>query len=172
MAVGSLEFIKSASGTSVSSLSVTDCFSANYDVYFVQVAKSQTSSQANLDIRFIDSGGNVISDNEYDYATLQLNSNATFGERRSTGQNKISRLVAFGGSQQKIGGTGYSYVYNPYDSSSYTFTQGASQVVNGTTFFGDKQIGVHKSAEQITGIAIVPTSGSTATLTVNVYGVK
>ena len=33
MAVGNLEFIKSASGSSVSSLSVTDCFSANYDVY-------------------------------------------------------------------------------------------------------------------------------------------
>ena len=30
-----LQFIKSASGTSVSSLSVTDCFSANYDVYQV-----------------------------------------------------------------------------------------------------------------------------------------
>ena len=37
MAVGNLEFIKSASGTSVSSLSVTDCFSANYDVYKRQV---------------------------------------------------------------------------------------------------------------------------------------
>ena len=56
-----LEFIKSASGSGVSSLSVTDCFSADYDVYFVQVAKSLNSVEANLDIRFIDSGGSIIS---------------------------------------------------------------------------------------------------------------
>ena len=30
-----LEFIKSATGTSVTSLDVTDCFSADYDVYKV-----------------------------------------------------------------------------------------------------------------------------------------
>ena len=166
-----LQFIKSASGTSVSSLSVTDCFSADYDVYFVEVAKSLNSVEANLDIRFIDSGGSIIADSEYDYATLQLNSNTSFGERRSTGNTKISRLVVFGGDEQKTGGTGYAYVYNPYDSSSYTFTQGASQSIQGTTFVGDKQIGVHKSAEQITGIAIIP-SGGTTTLIINVYGVK
>jgi len=166
-----LQFIKSASGTSVSSLSVTDCFSANYDVYFVQVAKSLNSAEVNLDIRFIDSGGSIIADSEYDYATLQLNSNTTFGERRNTGQTKISRLVSYGGDEQKTGGTGYTYVYNPYDSSSYTFTQGASQSIEGVTFLGDKQIGVHKSAEQITGIALIPTSGTT-TLIINVYGVK
>ena len=167
----STKFIKSASGTSVSSLSVTDCFSADYDVYFVEVAKSLNSVEANLDIRFIDSGGSIIADSEYDYATLQLNSNTSFGERRSTGNTKISRLVVFGGDEQKTGGTGYAYVYNPYDSSSYTFTQGASQGIQGTTFQGDKQIGVHKSAEQITGIAIIP-SGGTTTLIINVYGVK
>ena len=166
-----LQFIKSASGTSVSSLSVTDCFSADYDVYFVEVSKSLNTIETNLDIRFIDSGGSIISASEYDYATLQLNSNTTFGERRSTGNTKISRLITFGGDEQKTGGTGYTYVFNPYDSSSYTFTQGASQTIQGTTFVGDKQIGVHKSAEQITGIALIPGSGTT-TLIINVYGVK
>ena len=34
-----LEFIKSASGTSVSSLTVTDCFNADYDVYKVYITK-------------------------------------------------------------------------------------------------------------------------------------
>jgi len=168
-----LQFIKSASGTSVSSLSVTDCFNADYDVYFVEVSKSLNTVETNLDIRFIDSGGSVIADSEYDYATLQLNSNTSFGERRSTGNTIISRLVIFGGDEQKTGGTGYAYVYNPYDSSSYTFTQGASQSIQGTTFVGDKQIGVHKSAEQITGIALIPSNGGgTTTLTINVYGVR
>jgi len=34
-----LEFIKSETGTSVTSLSVTDCFSADYDVYQVLISK-------------------------------------------------------------------------------------------------------------------------------------
>ena len=34
-----LQFIKSVSGTSVNTLSVTDCFSADYDVYYVSVNK-------------------------------------------------------------------------------------------------------------------------------------
>ena len=166
-----LEFIKLASGSGVSSLSVTDCFSADYDIYKVVVAKSLNSAEVNLDIRFIDSGGSIIADSEYDYATLQLNSTSSFGERRSTGNTKISRLIAYGGDEQKTGGTGYAYVFNPYNSSSYTYTTGASQSISGTTFAGDKQIGVHVSAEQITGIALIPSSGTT-TLIINVYGLK
>ncbi len=136
---------------------------SNYSLSF------QTSGSQRMRI---DSGGSIISASEYDYATLQLNSNTTFGERQSTGNTKISRLVIYGGDEQKTGGTGYTYVFNPYDSSSYTFTQGASQTIQGTTFVGDKQIGVHKSAEQITGISLFPSSGGTTTLIINVYGVK
>ena len=52
-----LEFIKSVSGTSVSSLSVTDCFSADYDVYFISTSKIDTSSAGYVRPRFINSSG-------------------------------------------------------------------------------------------------------------------
>ena len=70
---GSLEFIKSASGTSVSSLSVTDCFSADYDVYAIASTSQEQTGTATLYsyMRFINSGG-VVSTSNYDYASLRL----------------------------------------------------------------------------------------------------
>ena len=69
---GSLEFIKSATGSNVASVSVTDCFSAKYDVYMVSITKwNYVNSSVVAGMRFIDSGGSVISDSEYDHANLQ-----------------------------------------------------------------------------------------------------
>jgi hypothetical protein len=169
-----LQFIKSASGTSVSSLSVTDCFSANYDVYMISISKIDKSAIGQTRLRFIDSGGSVISDAEYDYAELVLTSYAAFAEGKATnatfldGLGYSSTALADG-----IGST--SYVYNPYDSSSYTFTTSQSSGlynVGGGGLVGYKQIGVHKVAEQITGINVLPNSGTYDNITVNVYGVK
>ena len=58
-------------------------------------------------------------------------------------------------------GTGTSmYVYNPYDSSSYTFLMWQnSSGSSGTKMYGYKGISVHKSAEQITGFNFLPASG-------------
>ena len=169
---GSLEFIKSASGTSVSSLSVTDCFNANYDVYQVLIAKlDSTSTSAYLYLRFIDSGGSVISDLEYDVAEMDLTSYATFAENRGTAQDKGLLGYAGGTGTADMGGF-LTTVYNPNDSSSYTFYNGQSSIKGASGLAGAKYIGVHKSAEQITGINILPASGSWDNITVNVYGVK
>ena len=122
---GNLEFIKSASGTSVTSLEVTDCFSASYDVYAFAITKVDATSDGNMDLRFIDSGGSVISDAEYDYANLQLISYAAFGEGRGTGSTNINDIMRRDTDTEKNGGS-IHYIFNPYDSSSYTFYQGQS----------------------------------------------
>ncbi len=166
-----LEFITSASGTSVSSLSVTDCFSAYYDVYQVLIAKLDSTSTAYGYLRFIDSGGSVISASEYDFAQMDLTAYASFVENKITAYDK--GLLGF------VGGTGtadmggfLTTVYNPNDSSSYTFYNGQSSMKGASGLAGAKYIGVHKSAEQITGINILPSTGSWDNITVNVYGVK
>jgi len=166
---GSLEFIKSASGTSVSSLSVTDCFSADYDVYQVLIAKLDSTATAYGYLRFIDSGGSVISDSEYDWAQMDLTSYAVFAENRNTAQNK-GLLGYTGGTGTADMGGFLTTVYNPNDSSSYTFYNGQSSIKGASGLAGAKYIGVHKSAEQITGINILPASGSWDNITVNVYG--
>ena len=166
-----LQFIKSASGISVSSLSVTDCFSDKYDVYQVLIAKLDSTATAYGYIRFIDSGGSVISDTEYDWAEMDLTAYATFAENRNTAQNKGLLGFAGGTGTADMGGF-LTTIYNPNDSSSYTFYNGQSSIKASSGLAGAKYIGVHKSAEQISGINILPASGSWDNITVNVYGVK
>ena len=166
---GNLEFIKSASGTSVSSLLVTDCFSADYDLYAFSIAKVDSISSGYFNLRFLDSGGTVINASEYDYANLIMLSYGAFAENRATSGTGIERIMRRDGTLAENGG-GYHYVFNPNDSSSYTFYlgQAGGSYLSPNGLVGLKSIGVHKSAEQITGIQLY---GATFdTLEVSVYG--
>jgi hypothetical protein len=166
-----LQFIKSATGTSVSSLSVTDCFTDAYDVYYISITKADLSAANYQYARFIDSGG-VDSTSNYDSAGLSTRSYDAFGEMRFTGQTNINNIAYQ--SANNSDGTGISfYVFNPYDSSSYTFALGQSSSFNsGSGLFGVKHISVHQVAEQITGINFFPASGTYDNIKINVYGVK
>lgn len=170
--VASTTFIKSASGVGVSSLSVTNCFSADFDVYEVTANFSKSTSATNwASLRFIDSGGSVIADAEYDYASLSMFDYAAFGEERGTSQTGISR-VAFMAIDAVGGGTKFK-IYNPYDSSSFTFTNFQGGAGTTSQVWGSKVIGVHKSAEQITGLNIVGDSAYTFdNIEINVFGVR
>jgi len=167
--MGNLEFIKSASGTSVSSLSVTDCFSVKYDVYMVSISKLDQSAQNYIQARFIDSGGSVISDAEYDYASLIMEASTSFTEIRNTGQTSFASSISYQGTGADDGVGVTMYVFNPNDSSSFTFMKSQSSAYY-THSIGTKMIGVHKVAEQITGINFFPASGTLDNMTINVYG--
>jgi len=165
-----LQFIKSASGTSVSSLSVTDCFSDKYDVYMVSITKLDQSAQNYIQARFIDSGG-VDSTANYDFASLIMESATSFTESRNTGQTSFASSISFQGTGADNGVGVTMYVFNPNDSSSFTFMKSQSSAYY-THSIGTKMIGVHKVAEQITGINFFPASGTLDNMTINVYGVK
>ena len=171
---GSLEFIKSATGSSVSSLDVTNCFSDNYDVYMISISKInglQSSGNRVLRLRLLDSTSTVIDQTEYDYAVLDLRSYDTYTEQKSTTSTAFDRIMIYGSGDVEGGAT--IYVYNPYDSSSYTFGtyQSSGLVEASDRGFGTKGIAVHHNAEQITGINFTPNADS-FDLTVKVYGVK
>ena len=169
--ISSLKFIKSATGTSVSSLSVTDCFSTNYDVYEVSANFSKSTSGSDwASLRFIDSGGSVISDAEYDYASLTVLDYASFAEEKGTGQTEISR-VNFCHVSGIGGGTVFT-IYNPYDNGNYTFTTFQSNAGTASNMFGSKVIGVQKSAERITGLNILGNGYTFDNIEINVFGVK
>jgi len=167
---GNLEFIKSATGSSVTSLDVTDCFSADYDVYQINLVQFDRSTTGSAGIRLLDSGGTVITANEYDFAYMNMRSYSTFSESRTTNTSVID-ILAYSQTTALDTTTGTVWnVFNPYDSSSYTFTKGQSSVmVDGFGVVGYKAIGVHKSAEQITGFQIY-TNAVSFNATVNVYG--
>ena len=171
MAVGNLEFIKTAtSGSGVSNFSLTDCFSDSYDVYYLSITKYNTNSQNYQRLRFLDSGGSVISANEYDYAFLRMESHTGYTEVRQTGISSIPFINTSTGAARAMG-TGF-YIHNPYDSSSYTFTQFQGTARSSAEVEGSKGIGVHKSAEQITGVNVFPTTGSIYNVQLTMFGVK
>ena len=69
---GNLELVKTVTGTSSATVDVTDCFSADYDVYKVTIYNKEALSGAfNQNLRLLDSGGTIISAAEYDYAAWQ-----------------------------------------------------------------------------------------------------
>ena len=61
-----LEFIKSESADDVSSLTVNNIFSADYDVYEVIVKGNGSQNVSSLTAEFVDSGGSDIGTGAYD----------------------------------------------------------------------------------------------------------
>tara|TARA_R100001015_G_C4527785_1_gene95025 strand:+ start:40 stop:555 length:516 start_codon:yes stop_codon:yes gene_type:complete len=167
-----LQFIKSASASNVSSMNVTDCFSDQYKVYKITMAKLEglQSGNRNIHMRFIDSSSNVISGSEYDWSAINLRSYDTFSEDKSTNDTEIQRIQIYGDTGVEFGTV--LYIYNPNDSSSFTFSNWQSAGLVTTPYlYGIRGIGVHKQAEQITGINFI-SNADNFNLTVSVYGVK
>jgi len=171
-----LEFIKSVSSTGTASVDITNIFTDKYDVYCIKSTTYELvgSASQNLYRRLLDSTGTVISATEYASATLEGRAwDSSFLESRSTSQN----YMATGGyiNDDSTEGTGFvQYIYNPYNSSSYTFSQTQSSSWNNNASRGlvmRKGISVHKNAEQITGIRYYVAAG-TFTFEASVYGVK
>ncbi len=167
-----LEFITSFEVTgTVQSLDCDNIFSDEYDVYYLTVALKESSSGNDqwIRMRLIDNAGSVITATEYAYAQLNLIANTSFNEGRSGGANAI--LYGGIGYSDDTGNSAGLYVYNPNDSSSYTFLQAQSGSTVGGTLYGGKGISVHKSAETIRGINF-HTTAYWGSGTVSVYGVK
>ena len=172
-----LEFIKSVTLSSSTNFDITDVFTDRYDVYKIVYSQlaldTSTSSGASrtLAIRFFDSGGTIISQSEYDYANLDMRDAEAYSENKSTSTDKIYFVTQID-ANARSGGV-VMYIYNPNDSSSYTFTQ--FQGVGGRNddvHRGYKGIGVHKSAETISGIRLFSGGGVSFNGIGTVYGVK
>ena len=172
---GNLEFIKSLSTSSaVSELKVENCFSDKYDVYKVVLKVDSVTQEAAQQIRLVDSSNNVISDAEYDFAYEFMRvGSGSYSTDGTVGATYWNYTMYNEGS---VGGFFVMYVYNPYDSSSYTFAnwQMATHYLASSTsiLMARKAIGVHKVTEQITGIAAIQSSTRLDGATLSVYGVK
>jgi len=177
MPAGNLEFINSTTVSSgVTTVNVDNVFSADYDVYFVQFLGIYQSTNVDNGIeglRLIDNAGSVITTSEYGYANLTMPSGSAFAENKFATRD----FIFFGmyADQLSDGQANASmYIYNPYDSSSYTFIQSFAAGKNSSDFYGGKTIGVHQVAETIRGFQLYESDG-TRTFgggTINVYGVK
>jgi len=168
-----LEFIKNVNGSSnVSSFDVTNVFSDKYDVYKIVTKITTDSEFLEVPMRLLDIGGSQISAAEYDYAFLELRSSTTFGQGKGSGDTEIIRPIRTGSGAASAGNNIF-YIHNPYDSSSYTYYnyQVAAWSSGTPQFGGQKGIGVHNSAERITGFKYFVTSNNITSHNVSVYGV-
>jgi len=165
------QFIKSESGLSVSTLSLTDCFSDNYLMYQLIINKLDVSTTDYLHIRFIDSGG-VISTNNYSYGRLNmLSSSATGGQER---QSSVSYLrLGYVGTGSEVAGGFVHNIANPYISNSNTFMFGEnSSNQTGNFLYGGKMVGMYDVASQITGVQLFMASATMNGIKATMFGIK
>ena len=172
-----LQFINKTEITGgVTTVNVDNVFSDNYDVYYCQVVGVFHDTNVSNGIegyRLIDSSGNVVTQNEYDSAGLNLKTNTSFGETRLSNSGQL--YAGLYTDQLSDGQASASfYIINPYNSSSYTFMLSQAMGANSSGHWGSKFIAVHKSAETIRGFQLYESNGARTFGggQINVYGVK
>ena len=176
---GSLELVKKTTTSSNADIvSLTDCFVSKYDVYKVVFIFEDDSGVANNTFfRLLDSSNTAISSGSlYDFAVFGQGTSSNH-DNTATGQNEIflsflpDNDLSIGKSRSQV-----AYVFNPYDSSSYTFTMHQTHgVTTGNEFIAHKGIGVLKQAATHKGIQLIHSGsgdGIKSGATISVYGVK
>ena len=173
--MSALRLINETTASSVASISVTDVFTSDFDIYQFEINNLDFSANANAQVRFINSSGSVISSANYDYANLSLKSYGAFADTlRATNATGLE-YTAFSssGSADSMGWN--FYCFNPYSSSSYTFYLGQSSAWlsgAGGGNYGTKSIGVLKLTNSMTGINLYTSTGTFDNITVRTYGLR
>ena len=160
--------------STVSSSSITNVFTSDFAIYKVVAENIVTSTEAFLELRFINSSGSVITASDYDYADLFLKANTSFTERKYTNQDSVLDFNLSKGDVSGGAGNTIAYIFNPTNTSSYTFVIFQAQNVyddSGTFGFGQKGIAVLKQTNSITGLHFVSSTG-THTADFKVYGLR
>jgi len=117
----------------------------------------------------INTSGTADSGTNYDRALLVMYTFQAFAEAKSTGITYMNTINIGDSTESPSGLNGY--FFNPYDSSSYTFSLAQNTYQTNTALGSSKIIGVHKVAETIRGINLSSTETMNA-VEVSVYGVK
>ena len=171
--MSALRLINEFSASSVVSLSATDVFTSDFDIYKITSTDwNNPSANTDLNFRLINSSGSVISASEYDFARINMRSYSGFTEVRGTSENFMGYGTYIASGQSYSAGQSM-HIFNPYNSSSYTFLTIQNSFVFGASGnLNTKGIAVHKSAEQISGIQFYSRSGATVDINIRVYGLR
>jgi hypothetical protein len=157
-----LVFINTTSFSAVSSQSINDVFSANYDHYKILATYTASVSDSELKMRYR-VGGADNSSNVYMAQRIIGENTSLTGEREDPATS--SRLFV----QNSNENVGEATIFNPFktartyfnSSSAYATTTDASRLV--------LYSGVHKASTSFTGFTLLPASG-TITGSISVFG--
>ncbi len=169
-----LQFINSTSTTSnVSSLSVENCFTSEYDIYKCTYEVNEVGTELATETRLLNSSGAVTSSN-YDHAESFFRAGSGSYSDGTTSNNTKFQYTMY--NEEAKGGFYVMYVYSPFNSSTYTFTnfKMASTYLASSTrvIMARTGVGVLKVAESHTGIQVFASSSNITNAKLTVYGVK
>lgn len=170
-----LQFIsQTATSSNVASVDVDNVFSDNYDVYFFTINNilSADSNEDVLGIRMLNTSGTADSGSNYDRALLVMYTYQTYAEANSEGITYMNTINIGDSSESPSALSGY--LFNPYDSSSYTFNTFQSSTERNSGNETRKGINVHTVAQANRGYQIVNSASNNfeSGLTITTYGVK
>jgi len=170
--MSNLRLISESSGNSLSSYSVQDVFSSDYDIYQIEITEFQQTATFSGGMRFINSSGSVISSSDYAWARHSLRSYGSFIDDKSTSDSDIQYIVG-STSSSPLSSTGASiWIFNPTNTSFYTYMifQNTNWLV-GNGIAGSKAIAVLKKTDSITGFNIHST-GTMGSIKTKHYGLR
>lgn len=170
-----LQLIKSAELTTpASTFKITDCFNDNYDVFKIVVnTMSVDTAVLYASLRLVDNTNTTISTASYDWAYLNMRMWTSFQQISTPNTTYIGDFNTDSRNTSDSQGSVW-YIYNPTDTSSYTFAINQNVWHNtGTGGQSFKGIGVLKTTDNITGIEIfLSGAGNIDEAKLSIYGVK
>ena len=172
--MSNLRLINQTSFSAVTSATITDVFTSDFDIYkIVFTDYFQTSGSAGRARLRFTSSGSVITSSDYRHASLAIESpSSSFPEVKSNNDTYID-FVLFANGETGALSSGVTYVFNPSNSSCYTFVnwqEGHFQSSFGAST--EKGIGILENLNVIDGFDIHSASGGGFNLTVKTYGIR
>lgn len=166
--MSSLVFINETTASSVSSVNVTNVFSADYDVYKIVVLYDGSTNDL-LSCKLIAADGSVISDANYDSATKFMYTHTTHADSALSNHTDAQGIFAGVGTE----GGGVTYIHNPFEAT-FTYMHGQSMQDAGSTTPATphKSTAVLEQNASMTGFQLKIDSGTIGNVTIRTYGVE
>jgi len=159
----------------VATVSIEDVFSSDYDIYkIVSTAHISHSDGKDIYMRYLNSAGEIITASNYDTGTVMMRTADPFLERPSS-RSDIDYGGYFNLTIGNNGGGAVEYVFNPTNTSTYTFGINQSMGMYGSSGgYGTKTIRVLQQTTSITGIHLYngESSDNFGGGTVKIYGLR
>ena len=158
----------------VSSVDVTDVFSADFDIYKIIVTNLATvgTSSTATDMRLIRASGSVNDNSSYDDAYTNMKAETSFQEVRETGQQQLNNIFGVPDQSPEVSSS-VTYVFNPFQTTTYTFVVNESSRFAGGNFRGQKYIGILEELDSMSGFRLFETNTRPfASGTIRTYGLR
>lgn len=158
------------------SVSITDCFSDDYDVYLVNgVDFENNTSSAGIDFRFLNDADAEITDSTYQSGKLSIFSYASNAASSQANANYIDRIADMESFTTGVPATIQMYVFNPHSASDYTNATLEGNSTNGTNHITTKSFISLNQDTRVTGMKFYLDNTSSRTFksgTIDVYGLE